>query len=82
MIEWTFLGRVGIVAAFFIVGCVEAWLYKRPAIPCITWTLGLGPLVIWIAHPLSLWRLALSFFVLFCAILLMWHYYRRASNSI
>ena len=82
MTAWgTFFARVGIMSLFFIIGCAEAWLYKRRDIACVTWVSGLLPLLVWIAYPLTLFRLGLSVVVLLGAILLIWRYWQRGRDS-
>jgi hypothetical protein len=81
VIDWTTLfSRAGIAGLFFVTGWAEAWLFERRDIPCLTWALGLLPLIAWIAYPFSLFRSVVSLVVLAGAALLMWRYYNHGAD--
>jgi hypothetical protein len=71
------LSRVALLVLVAIVGWAEGRFLKRRDFACVTWTIPLVALTIWIAYPLTTPRVLAAAIVFVVALLSMRAYYRN-----
>ena len=73
--------RAFLIATIFVAAYIEATLFQKRELGCVTWFTGLAGLTVWIAYPLTFPRILIGAIVLACGMAVATVYSRRKAKT-